>query len=101
MEPKEEATVCARAAGTLSQPMTKSTDLNELRTLEKGLSALTTRMEPREAVAVLSQAMSKARDGNQLHMLAIGVSAVAARMESKEAAAVCARAADLLSQAIV
>jgi hypothetical protein len=99
MEPKE----AGEAAATLSQALTKTTDPHQLQQLAAGLSAVSTRMEPKEAAAVcgqaaatLSQALTKTTDLYQLQQLAAGLSAVSTRMEPKEAG----EAAATLSQAM-
>jgi hypothetical protein len=103
MGPREAAAVCARAAATHSQAMTRTNDPYALYYLVQGLSAVASRLESREAAtaaATLSQAMTGTTDPYALRVLAQGLSALAARMGPREASAICARAATL-SQAMI
>ena len=103
LEPKE----AAEAAATLTEAMTKTNDPNALRNLAQGLSAVSGRLEPKEAArvsaqaaAAFTQAMTKTNDTNALDSLAQGLSAVSDRLEPKEAARVSAQAAATLTQAM-
>src|SRR5207249_4806515 len=71
LDPKEAATVCARAAEAMSDP--------------HSLLALAQRMNPREAAAVLTRALSKS-PASGTRQMAHGLSSVADRMEPGEAA---------------
>jgi hypothetical protein len=93
MEPKE-------AAATLTQAIKDTKDQRALLALAQGLSAVTARMEPKEAAAAvapvaatLTQAIKDTKDPNLLSVLARGLSAVAARMEPKGAADAIAQGA--------
>jgi hypothetical protein len=66
MEAKEAEKVCAQAAATLTQAISKTTNLNEISPLSRGLSAVASRMKDKEAAMVYYhsaaariQAMSK------------------------------------------
>ncbi|MBI1918234.1 MAG: hypothetical protein HYS12_26375 [Planctomycetes bacterium] len=83
--------VMGSAAQVLAQAISNTTDYDALRELVHGLSALTARMEPKQAVGVLTQAMTKTTNPGALRSLAQGLSAVAARMEPKQAAAILAQ----------
>jgi serine/threonine protein kinase len=93
MERKESDAVCVQAAATLTQALTKTTDVRAY-TLAKGLSAVSARLEAKEAAALaatLTQALIKARyAGRLVEPLAKCMSAVSARVEAKEAAELAA-----------
>ncbi len=80
-------------ARTLNQAMSRTTDSITLERLAKGLAAVCTRLEPREAsrccaeaVALLSQTLSKTSDFDACRRLAEGLATVVARLEPREAA---------------
>jgi hypothetical protein len=75
--------------------MSRTTNVYALRPLSRGLSAVSARLEPREAAALLARAMSKTTDAFALRSLSQGLSSVSAGLEPKgaaEAAALLARA---------
>ena len=117
MEPKEAAQVCAQAAVTLTQAISKTKNSYNLGHLSVALSMVAAHMEPKEAAQVcaqaavaLTQAISKLRNADTLDALkediyalrplSEGLLAVAAHMEPKEAAHACAQAAATFTQAI-
>jgi len=96
LEPREAAAVAA----TLTQAMTRTTDLYALHSLAQGLSAVLARLEPKEAAALLTQAMSKTTNPFVLEPLAQCLVVTSGRLEPKQAMLVCGQAAALLSQAL-
>ena len=95
--------MCGPAAAGLAEAMTKTTDPDRLVDLTSGLSALASRLGPKEAAAVcgpaaamLPEALSKTTYAGTAEGLARDLSALAARLEPKEAAAVCGPAAAML-----
>jgi hypothetical protein len=100
-----DAKDATKIAATLTQEMSKTTNVNSLQFQAQGLSAVAARLEPKEAAqvcgqaaATLTQAMSKTTDPYSLRSLAQGLSALAARLEPKEAAQVCGQAAATLTR---
>jgi serine/threonine protein kinase len=67
-----------RTAAVLIQAMSKTTDPRALQFLAEGLSAMASRLEPKEAAATLTQTMSKTTDAQLLQPLAQGLAAVLA-----------------------
>jgi serine/threonine protein kinase/pilus assembly protein TadC len=103
LEPREAAEVAA----TISQAMSKNTDPNALGNLAQALSAVSARLEPKQAAelcgqpaATIAQAMSKNTDDFALLNLARGLSAVSARLEPNEAAKLCGQPAATIAQTI-
>jgi hypothetical protein len=97
LEAKEAARVCAAAAATLTQAMSKTNNPNALYSLASVLSTVATRLEAKEAArvcaaaaATLTQAMSKTNDALALSDLAPGLSVLAAHLEAQEAVEVAA-----------
>jgi hypothetical protein len=73
-------------AVTITQAMTRTTDLSVLQRFGQTLAALAARMEPREAAMMVIQAMSRTQEPIVLQQLAPTLNQVAARMEPREAA---------------
>jgi hypothetical protein len=99
-------TAQAQVAQTLIEALGKVTDPSALRELAEGLSALATRMEPKEAAricsraaAILSRTLTKSTYA-AFEPLAQGLSALAARMEPQEAVRVCSQAAATITRAL-
>jgi hypothetical protein len=92
----QDSALAGKAAATLNQAMSKTTEPWALWGLARGLSAVAAHLERKdaaEAAAALSQAMSRTTDPpNAVRELAQGLSAVAACLEPKEAAAVLSQA---------
>jgi tRNA A-37 threonylcarbamoyl transferase component Bud32 len=123
MDPREATCQCAQAADTLTRAvgktgdpkglshsefvaltraLGKAEDLEGLSQLAQGLSALATRIEPKQvarAAATLTWSMARTKSPYALRGSAEGLSALASRMEPGEAARLCARAADTLTHA--
>jgi serine/threonine protein kinase len=75
------------ATPLLIQALANATDDYTLQALSEVLSAVATRLEPKEAAAALSQALVDKTDERTVETLVKGLLAVATRMEPKEAAA--------------
>ncbi len=77
------------------QVMSRAVDHHELKPLSDSLSALASRMGPKEAARVaafLLQVISKTTDRRPLHSLSLSLSALASRVEPKEAVAILTQA---------
>src|SRR5262249_43124081 len=85
----EATSLCAQAARTLAQAMSKTTDPSALSSLARGLARVAARLGPPEAAPAaraLTQAMSKTTDRNALWDLAKSPPRASARLEIHEAA---------------
>ena len=71
--------------------------MNALTWLSLGLSAVVSRLEPKEAAAILTQAMSKTTESYALFYLAV-LSRVATHLRPKEAAEVAATLTQAMSK---
>src|SRR5262249_27812245 len=89
----------ATAAEALAQALGRATDPNTRTILAQGLSAMTVRLGPRDAVAVLTQAMSRTTDPGALRPLVRGLLVVAARLEARDAAVAAAALIQAMSKA--
>jgi serine/threonine protein kinase len=87
-------------ATTLTQAMTRTTDVFALRPLARGLAAVAARLDPKEGAATLTQAMSRTADPLALQSLAEGLAAVAIRLQAKEAGEAAATLTQAMSQTI-
>ena len=97
----------AAATEALERAMSKTNDSTVLQqyqknqqqqVLSKGILAMFTRMEPKEAAAMLTESINKTTDPKRLGQLAQSLSAVASRLEPKEASAMCGPAAVRLAE---
>jgi hypothetical protein len=91
------------AAATLTLAMTRTTDPDSLSALAQGLSAVTSRLDPREAAKAadtLSRALNMGNDHRLLGPLAQGLAALADRLAPQEALRLCAEAAATLTQVL-
>jgi tRNA A-37 threonylcarbamoyl transferase component Bud32 len=103
--PKDEAAaVCGLAAASLIHAMSQTRQEVDgyfvWRDMTAGLSALTSRLEPREAATVFAQAIVATKDPGGLFYLAEGLGEAASRLEPGEAARVCRPAVIALVQAL-
>ena len=90
-------------AATLTQALGRTTDPSALQSLAQGLSAMASRLEPKEAAeaaAALIEAMSRTTDLDATLSLALGLSAAAERMEPKDASRARGQAVTVLTQAM-